>query len=51
MPYTAIALVLAVPYLSGIWLGTKLFSKVSEKLFLRLAIGLVLCAGLVALLK
>ena len=27
MPYTAIALVLAVPYLSGIWLGTKLFSS------------------------
>ena len=51
MPYTAIALVLAIPYLFGIWLGAKLFSKVSEKLFLRLAIGLVLSAGLVALLK
>jgi uncharacterized protein len=51
MPFTAIAVVLCIPYLAGIGLGTKLFKKVSEKLFLRLAIGLVLSAGIVAALK
>ncbi|MEM7407592.1 MAG: sulfite exporter TauE/SafE family protein [Pseudomonadota bacterium] len=46
-----IAVALCVPYLIGIGIGTQLFSKVSEKLFMRIAIGLVLAAGLVAALK
>ena len=50
-PFVFVAAGLCVPYLLGIWLGTRLFSKVSEKLFLRIAIGLVLTAGLVALFK
>ena len=51
MPFALVAIGLCGPYLAGIWLGTKLFARVSEKLFMRLAIGLVLSAGLVALLK
>ena len=51
MPFILVAAGLCVPYLAGIAIGTRLFAKVSEKLFLRLAIGLVLVAGLVALLK
>ena len=51
MPFMLVAASLCIPYLLGIWLGSKLFSKVSEKLFLRLAIGLVVCAGVIALLK
>ena len=51
MPIVMLAAVLCVPYLSGIWLGARLFARVSDKLFLRLSIGLVFAAGVVALLK
>ena len=51
MPIVLLATALCVPYLSGIWIGARLFSRVSEKLFLRLSIGLVLAAGVAALLK
>ena len=51
MPFLLIAAALCIPYLLGIAIGARLFSRVSEKLFMRLAIGLVLTAGLVALVK
>jgi uncharacterized membrane protein YfcA len=50
-PLLLISAGLCVPYLLGIWIGARLFHKVSEKLFFRLAIGLVLAAGLIALVK
>lgn len=50
-PFVYVAAGLCAPYLLGIGLGAKLFSKVSEQLFLRIAIGLVLTTGLVALFK
>lgn len=37
-------------YLFGIWFGTKMFPHLSETWFLRIAIGLVLSMGLVALI-
>ena len=49
--FIGVGVLLCVPYLVAIWIGAKLFNKVSEKLFMRLAIGLVLTAGLVALVK
>lgn len=49
--FVAIGAVLCIPYLAAIWIGTRLFNKVSEKLFMRLAIGLVFTAGVVALFK
>jgi uncharacterized protein len=42
---------LCIPYLIAIAIGARLFPKVSEKLFLRLAIGLVVTAGIIALVK
>ena len=50
-PIATIAFALCVPYLLGITIGKRLFAIASEKLFMRLAIGVVLGAGLVALLK
>ena len=51
LPIVGIAAALIAPYLLGIALGKQLFSRVSETWFMRLAIGLVLCTGVVALLK
>jgi uncharacterized membrane protein YfcA len=51
LPFLFEALAFCVPYLAGIAIGTRLFAKVSEKLFLRLAIAVVLIAGTIALLK
>lgn len=51
MPFMLVAFGLCVPYVFGIWIGAKLFAKVSERFFFRLAIALVMTAGLVALLK
>ena len=51
LPIVIKGALLCVPYLIAIAIGAKLFPKVSEALFLRLAIGLVLTAGLIALLK
>ncbi|MBT6274971.1 MAG: hypothetical protein HOI95_12635, partial [Chromatiales bacterium] len=45
-----LGLSLVPSYLFGIWAGSKLFGKLSEKLFMRLAIGIVLVTGTIALL-
>jgi uncharacterized membrane protein YfcA len=50
-PFLLISAGLCVPYLLGIWIGARSFHKVPGKLFFRLAIGLVLAAGLIALIK
>ena len=51
MPFALVAASLSVPYLVGIRTGSRLFPYVSETFFLRLAIGLVLVAGMLALLR
>lgn len=50
LPSLRLAAILAGPYLLGIWLGTRWFRKVSDVLFRRLAIALVVVTGSVALL-
>ena len=51
LPFAYEAVAFCLPYLAGIAIGTRLFAKVSETLFLRLAISVVLIAGTIALLK
>lgn len=45
-----LALWLALPYIGGIGAGTRLFRRVNEHLFRRLALALIAAIGLVALL-
>ena len=45
------AIVLLVPFMIAIWLGSRLFRKSSEALYRRVALGLLVCAGLYGLLR
>ncbi len=45
-----IATFLVVPYLAATWLGSQLFSRLSEKAFRRLALGFMLTVGIASLI-
>ena len=50
------AVVITVAYLLpgfilSVWVGSRLFRKSSEKLYRRIALGMLLCAGIYGLLR
>ncbi len=45
------AAILLIPFMAAIWIGAKLFRKSSELLYRRVALGLLLCAGLYGLFR
>ena len=45
------SLLLAPVYMSGIWVGSRYFKGVSETVFRRVVVALVLIMGMFALLK
>jgi uncharacterized membrane protein YfcA len=46
-----LAAILLVPFMAGAWIGSRLFRKSSELLYRRVALGLLVCAGLYGLLR
>ena len=46
-----LSLILAPVYMSGIWVGRRYFKGVSETVFRRVVVALVLIMGVFALLK
>jgi len=42
---------LLIPFMIAVWIGSKLFRKSSEMLYRRVALGLLLCAGLYGLIR
>ena len=45
------AVALLLPFLGAVWVGSRLFRKSSERLYRRVALGLLLCIGLYGLLR
>lgn len=45
------AAALLLPFLAAVWVGSRLFRKSSERLYRRVALGLLLCIGLYGLLR
>ena len=45
------AAALLLPFLGAVWVGSRLFRKSSERLYRRVALGLLLCIGLYGLLR
>ncbi len=45
------AAILLIPFMAAAWLGSRLFRKSSESLYRRIALGLLLCAGLYGLFR
>ncbi|NJO38027.1 MAG: TSUP family transporter [Rhizobiales bacterium] len=46
-----LAALMLVPFMAGAWIGSRLFRKSSEGLYRRVALGLLLLAGLYGLLR
>ncbi len=45
------AAALLLPFLAAVWTGSRLFRKSSERLYRRIALGLLICVGLYGLLR
>jgi len=45
------AAILLIPFMAAAWVGAKLFRQSSEMLYRRVALGILLCAGLYGLLR
>jgi len=45
------AAILLIPFMAAAWIGSKLFRQSSEVLYRRIALGILLCAGLYGLLR
>ena len=46
-----LAAILLVPFMASVWIGSRLFRKSSELLYRRVALGLLMCAGLYGLFR
>lgn len=45
------AAILILPFMVAVWIGSRLFRKSNEKMYRRVALGILFCAGLYGLLR